>query len=145
MEANFGILKLTATFRGDKIAPWSADKRGNWNYHVITVTNINPKKRTRFDYWASEHDPEVRNGLQLLNAFECFVSDAIAGADGFENFCAESRYDTDSRQVEKVWRTCQRARQKLRRLVFSDDDIYELERALQDEIGRQIDTEIEVG
>lgn len=146
METNFGVLKIKSTFKGDKRAPWGDDRLPeNWNRHIVRVTKAGTKLATTFDFWGSQVDPEIQNELQLLNAFECFVNDAMSGMSGFEEFCADFGYDTDSRSAEKTWKACRRALEKLRKFVFIDDDIYELQRALAEEIQHQLDVEVEAG
>jgi hypothetical protein len=56
---------------------------------------------------------------------ECLVSDAssIDNARGFDDWCSEYGYDTDSRKAEKTYAACKRATDKLR--AFLGGDAYE--------------------
>lgn len=56
---------------------------------------------------------------------DCLASDA-AGIDnsrGFDDWCSEYGYDTDSRRAEKVYRQCERQAQRLKK--FLGDDCYQ--------------------
>lgn len=114
---------VTATYTGSKAAPWG-DGRENWNHHNVTVINRDNGKRTRFDFWASIMHPEIDTEYDLMNAFRCFVDDALAGSMSFHEFCADFGYDEDSRRAEKVWNACKRSTAKLTRIY--DGDLYDL-------------------
>jgi hypothetical protein len=114
---------VTSTYTGSKAAPWS-DGRENWNHHNVTVINRDNGKRTRFDFWASIAHPEIDTEYDLMNAFRCFVDDALAGSMEFREFCADFGYDEDSRRAEKIWNACKRSTAKLTRIY--DGDLYDL-------------------
>lgn len=132
MTANFENFKVTANYTGSKKAEWGNGQE-NWNHHRVTVTNTENGKHTGFDFWASIAQPELRSEYDVLNAFNCFVSDAITGKDSFEDFCGEFGYDTDSRKAEKTHKACQRATDKLERIY--DGDIYDLANRLSEVAG----------
>lgn len=130
MKYRFNDFEITATYTGDKPAPWS-DSRENWNHHNITVRSTETGKKTRFDFWASIMNPHLSSKYDVLNAFYCFVSDAVSGLEDFSEFCREFGYDEDSRRAEKVWKSCRRSYEKLSRMSgFSRDEIYDLCNAL---------------
>ena len=92
MTTIYKNLKITSTDkRGQKVAPLI----DNSNYHIITVTNIDTKKFIRFEFWSSMASPRIITNEDLLQAFECFVNDAVAGAENesFEDFCGAFGYD----------------------------------------------------
>ncbi len=66
--------------------------------------------------------------------FDALVSDAAGadGARGFEDFCAEYGYDTDSRKAEKLYRDCLKVRDRLIAFLGSREEFekvaYEVER-----------------
>ena len=67
--------------------------------------------------------PKFESEHDVLNAFYCFVSDALSGLDSFDEFCGEFGYDTDSRKAKKVYKACKRAYEKFKRVSgFADDD-----------------------
>lgn len=121
--------KITATYTGSKAADWGNDCPTNWNHHRVTVTNQDTGKRTCFDFWASLMQPELRTRYDVLNAFRCFVDDALCGSETFEDFCSEFGYNEDSRRAEKTWKACKRSLAKLQRIYPGDlyDLINELE------------------
>lgn len=123
-KATWKNFVITAEYRGDKPAPW-ADGRQNWNYHRITVKNTENGLYTGFDFWASIAHPHLETEYDLLNAFYCFVSDALSGLETFEDFCAEFGYDTDSRTAERTWKACKRSTLKLGRIA-GGADLYDL-------------------
>ena len=53
------------------------------------------------------------------DVLDCLASDAasVKNARGFEDWCAEYGYDTDSRSAEKTFRICERQADQLERLV----------------------------
>lgn len=133
MKAQFEDFRVTATYTGLKRAPWSFDgqhQHENWNHHRVTVYNSTTKKRVSFDFWASEACPELRGKYDVLNAFYCFVSDAISGDMGFDEFCREFGYDEDSRRAEKIHKACQESMKKFKSIC--SDDIYELSNRLSE-------------
>lgn len=132
MKTTFKNFSITSTFKGDKVAPWS-DKQQNYNNHTITVTNTETKQKISFEFWGSIVKPEIKTEDELLNAFYCFVSDAVSGISSFENFCGEFGYDEDSRTAEKTWKACKKSLEKLNKIY--NGDIYILSNELQEIAG----------
>ena len=128
MRAKFRNYIINATYRGDKPAKW--DSR-NYNNHTITVRNTETGKKTSFDFWASLAAPELVTDYNILNAFYCFVEDAIAGEMSFEDFCADFGYDSDSMTAYRTWKACKRAAAKLERIT--NEDIYDLANDLSED------------
>lgn len=123
MKANFKQFEINTVYHGDKC--WSYDSR-NYNNYVVTVKNKENGKKTRFEFWCSIMRPEFESEYDVLNAFYCFVSDALDSLYSFDEFCGEFGYDTDSRKAEKVYRACKRAYAKFERVSgFSDDEMYD--------------------
>ena len=127
MKAIFKEFEVKATFKGDKKATWMDN---NFNNHMVKITNTETKTSTSFEFWGSIVNPELSTEYDVLNAFNCFVSDAIAGHDDFKEFCGNMGYDEDSRQARSTWRACQRAYNKLKRIY--NKDIYDLSNELQE-------------
>lgn len=133
MKATFKNFKVTATYTGEKKAPWNNGMQENWNHHRLTVTNTDNKKSTRFDFWMSISNPKIKTEYDALNAFYCFVSDAVSGKESFDNFCSELGYDEDSRTAERTFKACKRSLEKLERIY--DGDLYDLANELQEIAG----------
>ena len=129
--ANFENFKVTANYKGDKKAEWVDKIPENWNNHLVTVTNTDNKQRCTFEFWSSIASPSLDSDYDVLNAFYCFVGDAMSGKMDFNDFCGEFGYDTDSRAAEKTWKACKRSAEKLERIY--DGDIYELANKLGEE------------
>lgn len=132
MKTTFKNFAITSTFKGDKLAPWS-DKQQNYNNHIITVTNTETKQKTNFEFWGSIVNPEIKTENELLNAFYCFVGDAVSGNSPFEEFCSEFGYDDDSRTAERTWKACKKSAEKLNKIY--NDSIYDLSNELQEIAG----------
>lgn len=130
-KTNYKNFIISASFNGEKCAAW--DQRNHNNY-IITVKNADTGLRTRFDFWSSIAHPELESKYDLLNAFYCFVSDAVSGVDTFEDFCAELGYDPDSRNAEKIHNACRRAYKKITRIA-PGVDVYDLLNDLSENYG----------
>jgi len=128
--ATFKQFQVKASYKGTKKAEWSSD---NFNNHMVTVTNTETSNKITFEFWASMTHPELNREYDILNAFYCFVTDAISGSYSFENFCSEFGYDTDSRTAEKIYRKCKKQLEKLNKIY--DGDIYDLSNELQEVAG----------
>ena len=124
-NTKFKQFEIKASYKGNKKASWG----DNWNNYMITVTNTETDQKITFEFWASIANPELKTEYDILNAFYCFVSDAIAGSYNFKEFCNEFGYNNDSRQAEKIYRKCKKQLEKLKKIY--DGDIYELANELQ--------------
>ena len=71
-------------------------------------------------------NPEIDSEYDTLNAFYCFVSDALSGTYSFSEFCGEFGYDEDSRKAEQTWKACQRSLKKFERVSgYGLDEMYD--------------------
>jgi hypothetical protein len=52
------------------------------------------------------------------------LSDAQAGEQTFEDFCAEFGYDPDSRKAEKTWQACRLVTKNMKRLLGKEYDSF---------------------
>lgn len=133
MTTNYNEFKITANYTGNKVAPWN---EFNSNHHKVTVYDSDTKRHTSFDFWASIAHPVLDTEYDVLNAFYCFLSDAISGTLSFESFCSEFGYDTDSRSAERIWKTCKHGTEKFFRMSgYSLDMLYDLVNNLSDIAG----------
>ena len=115
--------KITAEFGGLKFASWD---EYNDRHNKVTIKNLENGKRTSFDFWGSIKNPSLESDYDLLNAFYCFVSDALIGTYSFEDFCRNFGHDEDSRRAEKTWKACKKSLGKFERVSeLSTDEIYD--------------------
>jgi hypothetical protein len=122
-KAVFKNIRVSAVYVGDEPAPFMAN---NYHKHCVSVYNVSTHKRTRFKFWASMMNPELRTEYEVLNALYCFVSDAVSGLDSFKDFCSNFGYDSDSRAAYQTWLVCQRSSVKaLRVLGVSQAELYD--------------------
>ncbi|MGC1583312.1 MAG: hypothetical protein WA766_17640 [Candidatus Acidiferrales bacterium] len=70
------------------------------------------------DYGHNGAEPKVTDVL------DCLASDAssIDNARGFEDWCSDFGYDSDSRKAEKTFKACEHGAKRLK--TFLDDDLY---------------------
>ena len=130
MKAIYKNLEITAEFItgmpqsevfGDK------DSKLYCNKFEVSVLNTDTKEQIQFDFFGSHNDymkgKTELNENDLLNAFDCFLMDALSGSLSFEDFCGEFGYDQDSRTAERIHKACEEANDKLNDIV--NDDIYD--------------------
>ncbi len=116
---------IESEFKGDKPAPWMS---GNKNRNIIRVTNTETDEFIEFDFWGSMEHPVVKTEYDLLNAFQCFVSDAIYADLGFSEFCSTLGYDKYDEEAERVYNECLEHLKMLESIY--DGDIYDLSNEL---------------
>lgn len=123
MTTTYKNFKISAEFDGLKVASWD---EYNDRHNKVTIKNLENGKRTSFDFWGSLDSPSLETDYDLLNAFYCFVSDAVSGLDSFYDFCRNFGYDEDSRNAEKIWKACKKSFGKFERVSgFSTDEMYD--------------------
>jgi len=135
-KASFKHFAITATWRGDKPAPWGdcgGRTEQNWNYHTVRVTNTRTKESCIFDFWASLASPEVRNRRDHLSALSCFVTDALAAAqhNDVDDFAAEFGY-TEVSEAVRAWRGCEAALRKAERVIGDESELCDLANELSE-------------
>lgn len=105
---------------------WTADgyarDDNGWEHQRLTVTiTVPPRVPAEYAHvfgptahsftWRQglgiESDPDVGSVLYTL------VSDAYAGEESFDDFCANYGLDTDSRKAHKTWKKCRKTADKL--------------------------------
>lgn len=124
MRIIYEKFKLNAIFKGDK--NWNCNPR-NTNNYVVTVTNLETGKRTRFDFWQSIAQPKMESENDLLWAFRCFLEDGLAVIQAKDewDFFDEFGY-SPSRESKKVYDACKRSMQKILRVVGNEDYVCDL-------------------
>ena len=108
-------VRLTSTWGASM--PW--DQQDDWQRNANSYRCVFHFKGRRysFDYWQGigiSHDPRVDDVL------DCLLSDAQAGEQAFEDFCADLGYDPDSRRAERTWRACRLVTKNMKRLLGKD-------------------------
>jgi len=129
-KATYKQFEVKASYKGTKKADWSSD---NFNNHMVTVTNTETEQKITFEFWASIVNPVLNSEYDILNAFYCFVGDAVSAKENFENFCSEFGYDSDSRTAEKIYKKCKKQLEKLNKIYTGD--IYDLVNELSEIAG----------
>jgi len=132
---------ISSVYHGNK--PWVAVKnrslsRRNYNNHVITVKNTQSGKYIRFEYWASQRNPQIERETDLLEAFKAIVTDSLAylESESEEGFCDE--FSTNHR----TYMACEKATMKLAKILGNDpygwhgleSDVVDLSDALEEHI-----------
>lgn len=134
MKAQYNEFKIASTFLGNKL--WNADeKMQNYNNHLITIVNTETHKKTSFEFWWSIMNPEIETEQELLFAFYCFLLDGEASRYGFDNFCFEFGYDTDSRKAYKIFKACEKSFHKVERIGIDEDMACDIMNDLQENHG----------
>ena len=134
MRTQYKQFRITSTFLNDKL--WSADdKMQNYNNHLVTIVNTETHKKTAFEFWGSIMKPEIETEQELLFAFYCFLSDGEGSRYGFENFCFEFGYDTDSRKAYKTFKACEKSLKKAERIGIDENMACDIMNDLQENYG----------
>lgn len=127
MKTKFHEFNLTSTYKGDKC--WDAEGYScrNYNNHIITVYNTRTRKATRFEFWESLHEIEIRTRKQLIWAFECFLSDALSAIQNEDEWDFFDEYGyTPSRKAKEIYEACKRSARKAKRVVGDEQRICDL-------------------
>ena len=123
MKTTFKNFRISSSDPVYASCPW--DSR-NHNRYNITVTNTDNGKRTRFPFYTSIAKPDITEEKELLEAFDCFISDCYSGFMDFREFCNEFGYDEDSRKAFKVWRACVASCARFQRIGGDVNDLDDL-------------------
>lgn len=132
MKAIYKNLEISAVFLRSQSQAEAFDEKSRNGLHSntfkITVLNTDNSNEIDFLYHGSHADYKAGkkelNESDLLQAFECFLSDAIAGDMDFEDFCNEFGYDEDSRRAERIHNACQEHKELFESLEI-DNDLYD--------------------
>lgn len=118
-------IQLTGKLVKENVNKWDMMR----NQFKVTVKTVNGS--FSFDFWGCHNDwKKGKNEINLIEAFYCFIGDAISGNDSFENFCSELGYDEDSIKALKIYKECVKANKRSENLGI---DLYELSNYIQEE------------
>ena len=142
---------VTATIKFEEteirlVAMWINEKPSSWDsmshkqHHRIKVI-ANGGKSVSFDYWASQAHPRIETEKEVIEAFNCFVSDAMSGTSDFKDFCSELGYDeyiendygrsVQNKDAKRIHSACVKAKKDFDRVVGVD--IYDLSNWMSEE------------
>ena len=120
MKTKYKNLTISSKFLGNK--NWNHNDNGkydNYNNHIVYIYNTDTKKRCSFEFWNSIVGGEITDERELLDAFNCFVSDAHIGEDSYENFITEFGYE-DGKFAKDVYKLCCKSLEQFDRVVGLD-------------------------
>lgn len=121
MKMTYKNLSIESKFLNNK--NWNfGGNINNFNNHKITVVNLETKKRLSFEFWNSNAIGEIKTESDLIEAFECFLSDACAAKESVEDFCNEFGYEL--KEGRNIYNACVKSLNKYDR-VLSEYDIYD--------------------
>jgi len=81
--------------------------------------------KTKFSFRFYDSQANFNKGIEqlseedILNAFYCFLSDAVAAEDIFADFCSNFGYTERSGTSKAIYRLCQKSNAKAKK-IFSD-------------------------
>ena len=127
MKTTFHEFKLSSTYKGDKYWDSSDTRYQNRNNHIITVRNTLTNKKTTFEFWESIMEREIKTERQLIWAFECFLTDALATIQARDvwDFFSEFGYEP-SRKSFDTYNACKRSERKALRVVGDESRLCDL-------------------
>ncbi len=132
MKTTYKEFVITAKLKDKGVFFPNASGTGRHNKFSVTVKNTEINKFIRFDFYDSSHNHskgiETLSNEDLLNAFYCFIQDAISGELSQDDFCNEFGYDYY--EGRKVHRLCQKAAEKSEKIIL--EDIYDFANELQE-------------
>ena len=109
MKTVWHNFEIESEFVGKENSNW--DNNSKDRHHLITVKDTNPEsdKSISFNFWTSKANPKITKREELLDALECFFSDAEFGDYGdFYDFCNEMGYNVP-RGAYESWKACKAA------------------------------------
>lgn len=100
---------LTSMWKGLEKALWGTDHTQE-RHHIITVRGV--KSSFEFDFWAGVARPFIETEQEVIEAFSCFISDAIFAESDYSDFCDElglkkfDEYGYEDRRSEYIYEKC---------------------------------------
>jgi len=103
---------IVANYKGNKV--WPCDIENHNNHRVTVTNNTDNTRKAVFDYWMGMSTPKMTTAVDVLRAFEAFISDALSATHHttYKDFCLEYGLDpfteTATKSERKVaWGTYQ--------------------------------------
>jgi hypothetical protein len=101
------VLSLSFKHVKKKKAKWDDDSCYSIERHYVITAEHYEHGSISFDYWTSVAKPELEHGVDLMEAFECFVSDAISASHhAYEEFCSEFGYNPELERSRETYNEC---------------------------------------
>lgn len=133
MKTTYKNFTITGKLKAQGVNFPNSKNRLRHNQYLISVKNTETNKRISFDFYDSNKNYTdgiiVISDSDLLHAFYCFVSDAVAGESTQEDFINEFGYDYFNGR--KIHRLCQKSLEKFEKIYSGD--IYDFLNELQDD------------
>ena len=127
IEYNGKEIELSSNYFGMACPPW--DKKPH-HHHLVTI-KIGCTKHS-FDYWSGPmhyKDTTVMSKKEMIEAFESFLSDAIAANQSIDDFQSEFGYENVSECI-RVYNSCKEELEAWKNFFI---DPYDLANWLRDE------------
>ena len=128
-KIQFEGYELSAVHEQKHKSRWGALRK---NQYRIYVKNLNTGEKCSFRYWNSDtvYRP-IKTNYDLVDALDCFISDAILATCSFEEFCNELGYDLYNEycdgynmKAKKIYNACQRSYKSAIRVFGDIDEVY---------------------
>jgi len=114
---------ITATATYGVAVPYT--KQSEWQHDAnpwtVKIRWRGRTSRLTVPFWTGSAITSEPTAADVLN---CLISDARAGEDSFEEFCAELGYNEDSRAALATWKQCQTYGRKVRQFLGDDFDAF---------------------
>ena len=118
VKTKYKNFKLTSKFIGD--IPALCNKN-NYNRHRICVTNVETGYTCEFNFWASIASPVIKTEWEVLEAFNCFLSDAVSGCSSFGEFLSDFGYEK-VKESSRTYNLCVKAKNQALKLFQSSEE-----------------------
>ena len=107
MTTKWNDFEISNEYSGSKCASWDDDSYDRHN--VIMVKNLKTGDKFSFDFWTSRAKPDITEESELVDALECYFTDASYGEYDFDDYCREIGYDVPD-GIYQSWKSCRNAR-----------------------------------
>ena len=121
------MIKLSSRYVGMGLPFW--DKNGQPTHHHEVTININCRKHT-FDFWsgiAHYQDTTMMTDMEMIEAFDSFLSDCISADQSIDDFQSEFGYENVSDCI-RTYNACKRELEAWKNFFI---DPYDLENWLR--------------
>lgn len=109
-----GTSKIRAEVTFEARKPYNERSEWERGANGWTVTLRYQGRKLTTDYWTGS---AITSDPTAADVFSSLMSDAVAGALSFQDFCLDLGYDEDSRSAYATWEACKRTERDLRRFL----------------------------